>query len=102
MEGHSVISSDVLAAYAADAAREIPGVAGLVESPLPRHRGVRVVEGDDGITIELHLELDWTASAPEVGLKVQERVAAYLGEMAAVTPHRVDVVIAEVAQPPAA
>ena len=31
MEGQSVISSEVLARYAGDAAREIPGVAGLAE-----------------------------------------------------------------------
>lgn len=102
MEGHSLISPEVLAAYAADAAREILGVAGFVESPLPRHRGVRVLDEDGGVVIELHLLLDWTASAPDVGLKVQERVAAYLGEMAAVTPRRVDVLIGEIAQPSAA
>lgn len=102
MEGHSVISSDVLAAYAADAAREIPGVAGLVEGPLHRHRGVRIVEDGEAVTVEVQLSVEWSASAPEVGLRVQERVADYLGEMAAVTPRRVDVVVAEIARPPAA
>lgn len=102
MEGHSVISSDVLGAYAADAAREIAGVGGFVESPLHRHKGVRVVEEDGGVSVEVHLSLDWAAAAPEVGLQVQQRIADYLGEMAAVTPRRVDIVIAEIAQPPAA
>lgn len=102
MEGHSVISSDVLAAYAADAAREIEGVAGFVESPLHRHKGVRVIEEDDAVTVEVSLLLDWSASAPTVGLQVQQRIAAYLAEMAAVTTLRVDVVVAEMAQPPAA
>jgi len=99
VEGHSVISSDVLGAYAADAAREIAGVGGFVESPLHRHKGVRVIEEDDGVSVEVHLSLDWNASAPEVGLQVQRRIADYLGEMAAVIPRRVDVVIAEIAQP---
>jgi len=102
MEGHSVISSDVLAAYAADAAREIDGVAGFVESPLHRHRGVRVIEEDDSVSVEVQLSIDWNAAAPDVGLRVQERIAAYLAEMAGVTPRRVDVVVAEIAQPPAA
>jgi len=102
VEGHSVISADVLGAYAADAAREIAGVNGFAEGPLHRQRGVRVVEEDDAITIEVHLMLDWAASAPEVGLQVQQRIADYLGEMAAVAPRRVDVVIAEIAQPPVA
>ena len=40
----AMISSDVLATYAADAAREVEGVRELVESTLHRHRGVRVLE----------------------------------------------------------
>ena len=99
VEGHSVISSDLLGAYAADAAREVEGVRGLVESPLHRHKGVRVVEEDGVLTLELQLILDWGAAAPEVGLEVQERVAAYLGKMAAVTPRQVEVVVAEIGAP---
>jgi len=46
VEGHAVISHDVLASYAADAALEIEGVGDLVDGPR-RHRGVRVTE-DEG------------------------------------------------------
>ncbi len=99
MEGHSVVSSDVLASYAADAAREIEGVDGLVAGH--RHRGARVVEDDAGLTIELHLALEWGASAPDVGAAVQERVDEYLTRMAAVTPRAVEVVIDEIAAPAA-
>lgn len=101
VEGHSVISADVLGAYAADAAREVEGVAGLVESQLHRHRGVRVVEDDDVVAVELHLALVWGASAPEVCTAVQRRVASYLERMADVTPATVDVVVAEIGPPPA-
>lgn len=94
-----MISSEVLGAYAADAAREVDGVIGLVESPLHRHRGVRVVAADGAVTVELHLAIAWGASAPAVGAAVQERVVAYLGRMADVTPASVDVVIAELALP---
>jgi len=40
----ATISRDVLATYAADAAREVEGVRSLVESTLHRHKGVRVLE----------------------------------------------------------
>ena len=42
MEGHSLISADILASYAADAALEIDGVSRLVEGTRPRHHGVKI------------------------------------------------------------
>jgi uncharacterized alkaline shock family protein YloU len=100
VEGHSSISADVLGAYAADAACEVDGVRGLVENPLPRHRGVRVVEDDGSVGVELHLSLDWGADVRVVGSAVQERVVAYLEKMAAVTPSEVAVVVEEFGPPP--
>jgi uncharacterized alkaline shock family protein YloU len=96
----ATISSDILARYAADAAREVEGVRALVESPLPRHRGVRVVEEDGAVRVELHLEVEWGASIPALGRAVQARVAEYLGRMAQVTPATVDVVIDAIAGGP--
>jgi len=89
------VSSDILASYAADAAREVDGVRGFVESTLHRHKGVRVVEEDGRIRVELHLTVDWGASVPDVGREVQRRVASYLGRMANVEPEAVDVVVDE-------
>ena len=89
MEGQASISGDVLARYAADAAREVEGVRGLVASQLHRHRGVRV--SDDGV--ELHLELEWGLSIPATGRNVQRAVAAYLERMAAARPGSVDIVV---------
>jgi uncharacterized alkaline shock family protein YloU len=100
MEGSSSISPEVLATYAADAAREVPGVRGLVEGGRHRHRGVRVSEGDDAVTVELHVALDWGAGAGDVGSQVQDRVADYLSRMAHVRPEAVDVVVDEVGPPP--
>ena len=91
MEGHSVISPDVLARYAADAAREVKGVHGL----LGRHEGVKVSRDDDRVGIELHLELDSGANAPAVGAAVQAHVADCLARMADVRPATIDVVIDE-------
>jgi uncharacterized alkaline shock family protein YloU len=95
----ATISSDVLATYAADAACEVEGVHGLVESTLHRHKGVRVLSDDTGVRIELHLALEWGASVPGVGREVQNRVAGYLARMASVEPEAVDVVIDEFAAP---
>jgi uncharacterized alkaline shock family protein YloU len=99
MEGHASISSDIVASYAADAAREVRGVRGLVESLVHRHRGVRVVEGDGATRIELHLALEWGVSAPDVGREVQGRVRDYLGRMADLEPVSVDVVVEEITAP---
>jgi uncharacterized alkaline shock family protein YloU len=92
----ATISSDVLASYAADAAREVDGVRGLVESTLPRHKGVRILEEDGRVRVELHLAVEWGASIPDVGREVQERVAAYLAQMASVEAETVDVVVDEI------
>ena len=97
MNEHAAISTDILASYAADAAREVEGVRDLVEGHLPRHRGVRVVDEDGRISVELHLVVDWGASIPDVGREVQRRVAEYLVRMADVDPSSVDIVIDEIA-----
>ena len=95
----ATISSDILASYAADAAREVDGVRGLVESTLQRHKGVRVLEDDGRVRLELHVAIEWGASIPAVGRDVQQRVAEYLVRMANVEPEAVDVVIDEIGPP---
>ena len=99
MEGHSLISPDILASYAADAAREVAGVRGLVGSALHRHDGVKVTREEGRIGIELRLALEWKSSAPEVGAAVQARVADYLAQMADVRPDSIDIVVDEFALP---
>jgi uncharacterized alkaline shock family protein YloU len=97
--GRASISSDIVARYAGDAAREVAGVRGLVESHLPRHRGVRVLEDDGVVRVEVHIEVEWGASIPTVGRTVQQRVYDYLERMADLEPASVDVVVDEVAPP---
>ena len=99
MAGRSSISPDVLARYAADAARDVSGVHALVGNALLRHDGVRVAREGDAVAVELHLALAWGANAPTVGAEVQERVAETLVRMADVRPATVDVVVDEFAQP---
>lgn len=95
MEGHAVISADILARYAADAAREIDGVDGLVAGQFPRHRGVRVL--DD--RVELHVRVEWGASIPAVGRALQEHVRRYLRSMTD-ADLEIAVVVDDVAPPP--
>jgi uncharacterized alkaline shock family protein YloU len=100
VDGQASISADILARYAADAAREVEGVRGLVESPLPGRRAVRVAREDGVVRVELHLSVDWGASIPKLGREVQGRVREYLLRMADVEPASVDVVVAEIGPRP--
>ena len=89
MEGHASISPEVLGRYAADAARDVDGVHGVL-----RH-GVKL-EGEEGrVDVELRLALEWGASVPQVGREVQQRVREYLKRMANVEAATVDVVVDE-------
>ena len=96
MEGHASISADVLSRYAADAARAVPGVRGLVDRALPYRRGVKLETEDGRVKVELRLAVEWGASIPDVGRDVQRRVREYLQRMADVEPETVDVVVDEI------
>jgi uncharacterized alkaline shock family protein YloU len=99
MEGNASVAADVLASYAADAAREVEGVRGLVEGRLPRQGAVRIEETDGPATVVVHLELASGASVQTVGSEVQRRVADYLERMAGARPGAVNVVVDEIAEP---
>jgi uncharacterized alkaline shock family protein YloU len=86
MDGHSVISPEVLARYAADAAAEVQGV------HTKQRRGARVT----GSEVEVHVVIDYGANIPEVAAEVQRRVAEYLGQMADVKPSTINVVVDDV------
>jgi uncharacterized alkaline shock family protein YloU len=100
VEGHSLISSDILARYAADAACDVDGVRGVVDGPRQRHRGVKVTDAAGSVSLELHLAIDWGASVADVGRTVQARVTDYLSRMADVVPASIDVVVDEIGPPP--
>jgi uncharacterized alkaline shock family protein YloU len=92
VEGHASISTDILARYAADAAREVPGVEALGEG----RRAVRVTADGRPLVVELHLGVAWGAGIPEVARTVQQRVRDYLVRMADVPPPVVNVVVDEI------
>ena len=89
-----VISAEVLARYAGDAAQEVNGVSGLT-------RGAEVTRGSETADVVVHLELEWGAAFEVVARQVQERVAEYLGRMADLEVRSVDVVVERVGAPPA-
>jgi uncharacterized alkaline shock family protein YloU len=89
VEGHSFISPDVLATYAADAAREVDGVHELAG------KGVKIAREESQVAVELHLVLAWGAHAGEVGSRVQANVADCLARMADVRPQTIDVIVDE-------
>ena len=100
VSGQSLISPDVLARYAADAAREVDGAA-LSERALHRGSGVDVGGAEGAPTIVVRVELAWGRNAGEVAGEVQRGVADYLERMASVRPSAVDVVVDGVGAPPA-
>jgi len=89
MEGQSVVSDEVIARYARDAALGVPGVARVVDGV---RKGVRV----DARAITLHLALEEGVSIPEVGAAVQSGVSDYLERMTHARPAAVDLVVEEV------
>lgn len=102
MSGQAVISTDVLATYAADAAREVAGVHDLVGSALHRHDGVRVTREEGKVAVEIHVALTWGANAGSVGAELQGHVAECLVRMADVHPETIEVIVDEFAPPGAA
>ena len=100
MERRSLISADVLARYAADAALGVSGVSGLANGPLNRGKSVSVSGDEDTLAIELNLELEWGQSSAEVGKEVQRRVSEYLERMANMSPASVEVIVGAVSPPP--
>src|ERR1700740_1775431 len=93
MAGQASISTEILARYGADAAREVEGVRALADSPLPRRHAVRVSGSDGAVRLELHVVTEWGASIPAVGRRIQERVREYLSSMDDVEPASVEVVV---------
>ena len=90
-----VISAEVLARYAGDAAREVTGVSGLTRD------AAEISSSAETTGVVVHLELEWGASTDAVARQVQERVAEYLGRMANLDVASVDVVVERVGAPPA-
>jgi uncharacterized alkaline shock family protein YloU len=88
---HAHISHAVIATYAADAARDVPGVHALIgghfgsldrrTDPDRAAKAVRVSARNGGVALAIHVIVDWRASIPEVSAAVSDAVTRYLREM---------------------
>ena len=100
------ISHAVIATYAAAAAVDVDGVAGIAGGPLggaidPERapKGVRVSGDGVRVDLELHLITAWGAHIPTVARDVTRQVRAYLASMIDLRPGEVAVVVYDVAPP---
>jgi uncharacterized alkaline shock family protein YloU len=103
------ISHAVIATYAAAAAREVEGVAGISDGllgGLDRRlseerppRGLKVISDGDRIRVELRLVADWGVLLPDLAERVQEAVRTSLVAMTELNVGEVTVVIDDVAVP---
>lgn len=96
MEGRALISPEVLARYAADAAREVEGVRRVVTGHLRRQPGVRVEVSDSGVIVRVPVAVQYGIPIAPVAREVQQRVRRYLQVMADVDPTAVEVVVAHI------
>ena len=87
MADQATIATDILARYAADAAREVDGVRAI-----SGRRGVRV-SGKTAVRVEIHVVAARDVSIPTLGRAVQKRVRGYLASMADLEPASVDIVV---------
>jgi uncharacterized alkaline shock family protein YloU len=88
---HAHISHAVIATYAADAAQEVAGVHALLgghfgsldrrTDPERAAKAVRVSARDGGVSLAIHVVVEWGASIPDVAAAVDEAVRRYLREM---------------------
>ncbi|HEY4976065.1 MAG TPA: Asp23/Gls24 family envelope stress response protein [Gaiellaceae bacterium] len=96
MDDQALISPEVLARYAADAAREVEGVCRVISGPLRRQAGVRVQIGEDGVRVQVPLVLEYGSAITPVAREVQRRVRRYLKVMADVDLAAVEIVVAQI------
>jgi uncharacterized alkaline shock family protein YloU len=96
MDDQALISPEVLARYAADAAREVEGVRRVVTGHLRRQASVRVEVGDGGVFLHVPVALEYGSAIAPVAREVQKRVRQYLKVMADVDPAAVEVIVAAI------
>jgi uncharacterized alkaline shock family protein YloU len=96
MDDQALISPEVLARYAADAAREVEGVRRVITGHLRRQQGVRVRVGEDGVHLTVPVVLEYGTPITPVAREVQRRVRRYLKVMADVELSAVEIVVVQV------
>jgi uncharacterized alkaline shock family protein YloU len=93
-EGQALISPEVLARYAADAAREVEGVRRVAGGHVRRQPAVKVELREGGVWVQVPVVLEYGIAIAPVAREVQRRVRRYLKVMADVYPAAVEIVVA--------
>lgn len=108
--GNIHIAEEVLAAVAASAAAEVPGVSGLAANfgadiaellgKKNQGKGVRILVEEDKVTVDLAILMAYGHKIPEVGKAVQENVKTTVESITGLEITAVNVAVAGVAFPP--
>ena len=109
--GEVRIADDVVAIIAAHAATEVDGVAamtGNITNELVSKlgmknlsKGVKAIVTEDGVDVELTLNVKFGYSIKEISLKVQEKAKNAIETMTGLTVNKVDIRIANITVAPA-
>ena len=109
--GEVRIADDVVAIIAALAATEVEGVAamtGNITNELVSKlgmknlsKGVKAIVTEDGVDVELTLNVKFGYSIKEISLKVQEKAKNAIETMTGLTVNKVDIRIANITVAPA-
>lgn len=105
--GEVKIADDVVAVIAGIAATEVEGVASMVGNITKEiisklgmknlSKGVKVAVGEDGVRVDLSLNIRYGHSVPEVCTNVQDKVKASIENMTGLSVAQVNIQIASVA-----
>ncbi len=104
------VSREAIAALAAQAACEIPGVVACHQSPVESiasrvkreflHRGIKVERSDGAYRLSVHLRVEYGVNLPSLAREVRRKVKEYVEGLTDVRVEEVDVVIEDI-EPPA-
>ncbi|NDU72681.1 Asp23/Gls24 family envelope stress response protein [Actinomadura sp. DSM 109109] len=98
VDGRITIGDAVIGKIAAFAALEVEGVAGLTARDEPAATGVRVVQNDDEVTLDVAIAVEYGAVIRDVATKVKANVARVAGAMLGARVTAVNVSVEDVRQ----
>ena len=98
VDGRITIGNAVIGKIAAFAALEVEGVAGLTVQDEPAATGVRVVQNDDEVTLDVAIAVEYGLVIKDVATKVKANVARVAGMMLGTRVAAVNVSVEDVRQ----
>ncbi|MEV0667266.1 Asp23/Gls24 family envelope stress response protein [Actinomadura luteofluorescens] len=98
VDGRITIGSAVIGKIAAFAALEVEGVAGLTVRDEPAATGVRVVQNDDEVTLDVAIAVEYGTVIKDVAVKVKANVARVAAMMLGTRVAAVNVSVEDVRQ----